>query len=142
VRFPLLVGQYTGDLALGCDILSFATDEARELFTSNKNRDLNLVERFIGVKGRKDKLAAIELRGNEKHAAKRYADKYYLYRISQISADTFSLSVLKNPLQDPEIVEHSVYIDLDRSSKKEEFEIVVQANTSTKLVESNSKTIT
>ncbi|MCU8007337.1 hypothetical protein L5M11_07330 [Shewanella sp. SM87] len=59
--------------------------------------------------------------------------------ISQISADTFSLSVLKNPLQDPEIVVHSVYIDLDRSSKKEEFEIVVQANTSTKLVESNSK---
>jgi hypothetical protein len=34
------------------------------------------------------------------------------------------------------------HYNLDRSSKKDEFEIVVQANTSTKLVESNSKTIT
>ena len=134
-----MVGQYTGDLALGCDILSFATDEAREQFTSNKNRDLNLVERFIEVKGRTNKQAVIELKGNEKDAVKKYVDKYYLYRISQISADTFSLSIFKNPLLEPEVIEHAVYIDLDRSSKKEEFEIVVQANTSTKLVESNSK---
>lgn len=141
-RFPLLVGQYTGDQALGCDILSFASEEARDQFTSNKNRDLNLVERFIEVKGRTNKQAIIELKGNEKDAAKKYADKYYLYRISQISADTFSLSILKNPLLEPEVIEHAVYIDLDRSSKKEEFEIVVQANTSTKLVESNSKTST
>lgn len=141
-RFPLLVGQYTGDQALGCDILSFASEEARDQFTSNKNRDLNLVERFIEVKGRTNKQAVIELKGNEKDAAKKYADKYYLYRISQISADTFSLSILKNPLLEPEVIEHAVYIDLDRSSKKEEFEIVVQANTSTKLVESNSKTST
>ncbi|GGN02647.1 hypothetical protein L2745_18435 [Shewanella xiamenensis] len=60
--------------------------------------------------------------------------------ISQISADIFSLSILKNPLLEPEVIEHAVYIDLDRSSTKEEFEIVVQANTSTKLVESNYKT--
>ncbi|MDX5996703.1 hypothetical protein HRJ35_09425 [Shewanella oneidensis MR-1] len=44
-RFPLLVGQYTGDLALGYDILSFASEEARDQFTSNQNWDLNLVER-------------------------------------------------------------------------------------------------
>lgn len=124
-RFPLLVGQYTGDHAFGCDILSFATEEAREQFRLNENRDLNLVERFIEVKGRKDKQAVIELRGNEKDAANKYADKYYLYRISQISADTFSLSILKNPLMDPEVVEHAVYIDIDRSSKKEEFNISV-----------------
>lgn len=62
--------------------------------------------------------------------------------ISQISADTFSLSIFKNPLLEPEVIEHAVYIDLDRSSKKEEFGIVVQVNTSTTLVESNSKTIT
>ncbi len=123
-RFPLWVGSYTGNLAFGCDILSFATEEAREQFRSRENRDLNLVERFIEVKGRKDKQAEIELRGNEKKAALEYGDKYYLYRISQISAHSFTLSILKNPLLDPEVVDHSVYIDLDRSSKTEVFEIV------------------
>lgn len=125
-RFPLLVGQYTGDHALGCDILSFATEESREQFRLNENRDLNLVERFIEVKGRKDKQAEIELRGNEKKAALKYGDKYYLYRISKTSTDTFNLSILRNPLLDPEVVEHSVYIDLDRSSSTEAYEIVKQ----------------
>ncbi len=123
-RFPLWVGSYTGDLAFGCDILSFATKEALEQFKSNENRDLNLVERFIEVKGRKDMQAEIELRGNEKKAALKYLDKYYVYRISQLSAHSFTLSILKNPLLDPEVVDHSVYIDLDRSSKTEVFEIV------------------
>lgn len=123
-RFPLRVGHLTGDLAFGCDILSFATKEALEQFVSNENRNLNLVERFIEVKGRKDKQAEIELRGNEKKAALKYRDKYYVYRISQLSAHSFTLSILKNPLLDPEVVDHSVYIDLDRSSKTEVFEIV------------------
>lgn len=123
-RFPLRVGHLTGDHAFGCDILSFATEEAREQFRSNENRDLNLVERFIEVKGRKDRQAEIELRGNEKKSALKYRDKYYVYRISQLSAHSFTLSILKNPLLDPEVVDHSVYIDLDRSSKTEVFEIV------------------
>ncbi|SEA10374.1 DUF3883 domain-containing protein [Alkalimonas amylolytica] len=126
-RFPLLVGQYTGDQAFGCDILSFATEEAREQFRLNENRDWNLVERFIEVKGRKDKQAEIELRGNEKKAALKYGDKYYLYRICKTSTDTFNLTILRNPLLEPEVVEHSVYIALNRSSKKEEFEIVTRA---------------
>ncbi|PZP28427.1 MAG: hypothetical protein DI594_19235 [Shewanella oneidensis] len=49
---------------------------------------MSLVERFIQVKGRTNKQAVIVLKGNEKDAAKEYTDKYYLYRISQISADT------------------------------------------------------
>lgn len=126
-RFPLLVGQYTGDQAFGCDILSFATEEAREQFKLNENRDWNLVERFIEVKGRKDKQAEIELRGNEKKAALKYGDKYYLYRICKTSTDTFNLTILRNPLLEPEVVEHSVYIALNRSSKIEEFEIVTRA---------------
>ena len=122
-RFPLLVGHYTGEDAFGCDILSFATYEAREEFRLNKNRDLNLVERFIEVKGRKDNQAEIELRGNEKKAALKYGDKYYLYRISKISKDNFNLTILSNPLIDPKVVEHSVYIDLDRSTNSEVYEI-------------------
>jgi hypothetical protein len=125
-RFPLWVGSYTGTDAFGCDILSFATEEAREQFRLNKNRDLNLVERFIEVKGRKDKQAEIELRGNEKNAASKYGDKYYVYLISQISEHSFTLSILKNPLLDPAVVEHSIYLHLDRSNKKEEFEIFLQ----------------
>lgn len=74
----------------------------------------------------------IWLKGNEKDAVKKYVDKYYLYRISQISADTFSLSIFKNPLLEPEVIEHVVYIDLDRSSKRKDlrlwFKQILQPN--------------
>ncbi|WP_394230699.1 DUF3883 domain-containing protein [Shewanella colwelliana] len=122
-RYPLLVGQYMGEEGLGCDILSFGSEEARELFKSNKNRDLRLVERFIEVKGRRSKGAAIELRGNEKDAAKMYANKYYLYRLFKSHQGEFSLSILQNPLYDTDAVEHSVYVHMDRSKQREEFEV-------------------
>lgn len=122
-RYPILVGQYMGNEGLGCDILSFSSENDRERFRSNKCRDLRLVERFIEVKGRRNKGASIELRGNEKDAAKKYASKYYLYRLFKSTEDVFSLSILQNPLNDVDAIEHSLYVHMDRSKHREEFEI-------------------
>ena len=72
-RFPLRVGQITGNLALGCDVLSFASEQDREDFRTGENRDLSRVLRFIEVKGRKNKGVSIELRGNERNAAIEYS---------------------------------------------------------------------
>ncbi|MGF1716764.1 DUF3883 domain-containing protein [Photobacterium chitinilyticum] len=131
-RYPLLVGQYMGDKGLGCDILSFRSEEDRERFKYNKCRDLGLVERFIEVKGRRIKSASIELRGNEKDAAGRFKNRYYLYRLFKSPMGEFSLSVLQNPLSDVDAVEHSLYVHMDRSKRREEFEIsTVEVATST-----------
>ena len=134
-RFPLLVGQYMGNEGLGCDVLSFNSEEDRDGFKNNDCRDLRLVERFIEVKGRRSRGTSIELRGNEKDAASTYANKYYLYRLSESSPGEYSLSVLQNPLNDVDAVEHSLYIHMDRSKNREEFE--VSSNT---LFEGNNET--
>lgn len=122
-RFPLLVGQYMGDKGLGCDVISFNSEEDRDRFKNNDCRDLRLVERFIEVKGRRNRGASIELRGNEKDAASSYANKYYLYRLYESSSGEYSLSILQNPLNDVDVIEHSLYIHMDRSKRREEFEI-------------------
>ncbi|KUI97521.1 sacsin N-terminal ATP-binding-like domain-containing protein [Vibrio sp. MEBiC08052] len=122
-RYALAVGQYMGEEGFGCDILSFNSAEERDNFKHNKCRDLKLVERFIEVKGRSSKSASIELRGNEKTAASRYSSKYYLYRLFQSAKGSYSLSVLRNPLNDIDAVEHSLYIHMDRSKHTEEFEV-------------------
>ncbi|AWY00763.1 hypothetical protein A8139_12860 [Marinomonas primoryensis] len=122
-RFPLLVGQYMGSEGVGCDILSFGSEEARERFKSNKHRDLREVERFIEVKGRGSSGASIELRGNEKKAAIQYSNKYYLYRLFKSPTGEFILSILQNPINDADAIEHSLYVHMDRSKQREEFEI-------------------
>tara|TARA_R110001583_G_scaffold18601_1_gene73828 strand:+ start:20314 stop:24513 length:4200 start_codon:yes stop_codon:yes gene_type:complete len=122
-RYPLLVGQYMGDEGLGCDVLSFGSEEARERFRSNKHRDLREVERFIEAKGKGSGGASIELRGNEKKAAKEHSTKYYLYRLFKSPTGEFILSILQNPINDADAIEHSLYVHMDRSKQREEFEI-------------------
>ena len=122
-RFPLLVGQYMGYEGLGCDVISFNSEEDRDRFKNNDCRDLCLVERFIEVKSRRNRGASIELRGNEKDAASKYANKYYLYRLYESSSGEYSLSILQNPLNDVDAVEHSLYVHMDRSKNREEFVI-------------------
>jgi len=68
----------TGTEAPGCDILSFENATDRNNFKSGKDRNTDQVKRFIEVKGRKSQGAKIELRGNEKDAARKYGDRYYL----------------------------------------------------------------
>ena len=122
-RFPILVGQITGNLSLGCDVLSFASEQDREDFMTGENRDLSRVLRFIEVKGRKNEGASIELRGNEKSAATEYGKKYYLYRLHESTPSEFVLSILQNPLAQKEALEPAVYVDLKRAERTERFEI-------------------
>lgn len=118
-RYPFLVGQFMGNEGLGCDILSFGSEEARERFRSNKHRDLREVERFIEAIGKGSSGASIELRGNEKKAAKQYSTKYYLYRLFQSPTGEFRLSILQNPINDADAIEHFLYVHMDRSKKRE-----------------------
>jgi hypothetical protein len=122
-RFPLRVGQLTGSDAPGCDILSFDSAEQRDRFQSGEDRDIRKVRRFIEVKGRKTEGAEIELRGNEKDAAVKYGDRYYIYRLFKSGDNTYTLSTLQNPLASEEALEASVYVHLNRAIGMEEFEI-------------------
>jgi hypothetical protein len=122
-RYPLRVGQIQGKLGFGCDILSFLSKQTRDDFKSGKNRNISLVNRFIEVKGRKNKSAEIELRGNEKDCASKYSDKYYLYRLSKSNEGEYLLSILNNPLSVQEAVEQSIYVHLDMAESTEFLDI-------------------
>jgi len=122
-RFPVLVGHITGYEAPGCDILSFSSARYRDEFLSGENRNSDRVDRFIEVKGRRDKGAAIELRGNEMNAAHERQKKYYIYRMSKIGDDSFELSILNNPLAHKDALEQSIYVDMDRADPIERFSV-------------------
>jgi len=120
-RFPLLVGQITGSLAFGCDIISFASSEDREAFKSGANRNIDKVIRFIEVKGRKHESGAIELKGNELNAAIDSKYRFYLYRLFRSGNDEYQLSILQNPLDQKEALSSSVYVDLNRANATQKF---------------------
>jgi len=122
-RYPLRVGQLMGSDAPGCDILSFNSAEQRDKFQSGEDRDMGNVLRFIEVKGRKNEGAKIELCGNEKNAAVKYQDRYYLYRLYKSGENDYILSILQNPLASDEALEASVYVNIDRAKKMEQYEI-------------------
>ncbi|WP_370661078.1 protein NO VEIN domain-containing protein [Psychrosphaera algicola] len=98
-RFPLRVGQIQGKEGFGCDILSFSSQQLRDDFKSNKNRNISSVSRFIEVKGRKNINAEIELRGNEKNCAYKHSEKYYIYRLSKTNDGEYLLGILKTLCQ-------------------------------------------
>lgn len=98
-RYPLRVGQIKGWQAPGVDILSFATEANREQFLAGDHRDA-LVARFIEVKGRSAGGARIDLKGNEFEAARKYRNRYYIYRLFDRGDGAFELAILQNPLED------------------------------------------
>lgn len=120
-RWPLAIGQIMGSDGPGCDLLSFSTEDARELFRST--RDLNTVERFIEVKGRGTAGASIELRGNELSAAERYGERYFLYRLFEGDNDTFHLTILQNPLVHKEALAPSVHVVMQRAIATQRFSL-------------------
>lgn len=114
-RYPLEVAHLKGSDYFGCDLLSFATSEDRELFRSQSKPDENLVLRFIEVKGRGSEKGAINLEGNELAAARNHLDRFYLYRIYEIQEGEFEVVVLNDPLADnPEVM---FKIDLFREAR-------------------------
>ena len=71
-RFPFLVGSIQGKEALGCDLVSFATElersEFEEFLKQGKIDNLARVVRFIEVKGRGNPNGAIAFEGGISYA--------------------------------------------------------------------------
>ena len=80
-RFPLLVSSLQGTEGFGCDVLSFSTDTERDQFRREHGKPLDLVRRFIEVKGRSSPRGSVPLAGNEKNAARQHQHRYHLYRV-------------------------------------------------------------
>ena len=121
-RFPVRVGNITGFQAPGVDVLSFATEQDRDQFIAGDRRD-TLVARFIEVKGRSSEGAKIDLRDNAVKAARKYQDKYYLYRVFDRGNDTYELAVLKNPIADETGVHPFYKVNLEAATRTEEFSL-------------------
>lgn len=120
-RFPLHVGRVTGYNGPKCDILSFASRENRKSFKETKNPEL--IERFIEVKGRSSDLASILLKGNELDAARNYADRYYLYRLYVAGVSEYELSILQDPLNDPDAAIDLMEINFEVAQSTRRFDL-------------------
>ena len=114
-RWPIRVAHVMGADGPGCDILSFATEEARDEFRNGPVRDLNSVSRFIEVKGRGDSGARIELQGNELSTAEEYGDRYFLYRLFEAGHDTYELTALQNPLSHKDSLQLAIHVAMDHA---------------------------
>lgn len=92
-RFPLAVAHLQGTDALGCDLVSFTNDSERAAFLADGA--LARIARFIEVKS-----GGVHLGENQTAAAKKYKERYYVYRIifddSAHSAAT--LTLINDPL--------------------------------------------
>jgi hypothetical protein len=121
-RFPVRVGNVTGFQSPGVDILSFATEQDKEQFIAGDRRD-TLVARFIEVKGRSTEGAKIDLRDNAVNAARKYQDKYYLYRVFDRGNGSYELAVLKNPIADETGVRPFYEVNLEAATRTEEFSL-------------------
>ena len=76
------------------------------------------------MKGRGAQAAEVELRGNEKDAANRYAERYYIYRLYKCDDGSFGLSILQNPVADDAALERSLYVHLDRAEDTRRYELI------------------
>lgn len=109
-RLPILVGHVMGKEGPLCDIISFASQESFDQFSVSQ--DLNLVERFIEVKGRNGATATIELAGNSLEGATRRCERYFLYRLFEASDGDFDLAILQNPLARNEAIRPAVHVQI------------------------------
>ena len=75
--------------------MSFNTEEDYNIFKDGNN--INLIDRFIEVKGSSSPMGSITLKGNELQRAGQSLDKYYLYRIYEVREGEFELIELNDP---------------------------------------------
>ena len=98
-RLPIRVGGLQGAEGYGCDILSFSTEGNREKFIESNGNLIELVQRFIEVKGRSTQKGTIPLEGNQLRAARKYRQRYYMYRIYEaIAGQEWEVIELVNPV--------------------------------------------
>ncbi|MDC3956922.1 DUF3883 domain-containing protein [Polyangium jinanense] len=124
-RFPLPVDHLQGTDAYGCDILSFKSAADREQFRAQPRIDL--VARFIEVKGRGDEHGHVELKGNELGAAKRFADKYFVYRVYDCGDGNCDIAILPNPIVGARDIVYD--IDISRSPRMTLWRVTVVPGT-------------
>ena len=91
-RFPKMIDYFTGTDAPGCDILSFASEEACEQYRASG--DERFVERFIWVKGRNASRGKVLLLGNELESARKRHEKFYVYRVFDAGDGAFEVAGL------------------------------------------------
>ena len=117
-RFPKKVGHLRGIEGFGCDLLSFEAEEVRLAFETG--RDVSTVLRFIEVKGKVSDRGSIELKGNELASAKKYKDRYYLYRVYEDDDNqgVFELVELADPVGVGEAVKIVYEVNPFRASAK------------------------
>ena len=127
-RFALGVGHITGEDAPGFDLVSFDLAENRDIFQIPETRDWSTVRRFIEVKGRSSSTARIDLKGNELSAARKYGDRYYLYRFYEASDGQYLVSILKNPLAAEEAKTQIIEVDLERALATQRFEFIIESD--------------
>jgi hypothetical protein len=110
-RFPKYVGNQQGTSAYGCDILCFKTSQDRENFHSNSDR--NLVCRFIEVKS-----SVVTFTNNEKNAAIKYNDRFYVYQV-KVKQNHIDLVIVCNPLSFESALDIVQVIDIDKVPESE-----------------------
>lgn len=123
-RFPLRVSHTQGYDGPECDILSFASEFDRTAFVNQEVRDLGLVIRFIEVKGRSDRAAIIELKGNEYDAAEKYGPRYCLYRLYEHTSGEYHLAILADPLSDKDALQPVVHVSPERAKSTQRFTLL------------------
>ncbi len=128
-RYPIRVEHIKGTEALGCDIVSVASDETKKLVEEGHELNLADVLRFIEVKGRSNRTGLIELTENQLSAAETFKDRFFLYRVFRDPGDPshFELAVLINPSDsNAKKVIRTTQFDLSAGSGAEWFQVVEQ----------------
>jgi len=117
-RFPKKVGHLRGIEGFGCDLLSFETKDVRLAFETDG--DTSTVLRSIEVKGKVSDRGSVTLKGNELAAAKKYGNRYYLYRVYEDDDNqgVFELVELADPIGAGEAVKIVYEVNPFHSSTK------------------------
>ncbi len=115
-RFPLSVARLQGQGAYGCDCLSFADAEQRDLFIADPQQNAKLIARFIEVKS-----GAVRLTQNELASAERHRERYFIYQILfDASARTAAhLTIVADPLRHPGALARECEVRVDQIQDRE-----------------------
>jgi hypothetical protein len=99
-RFPISAEYLRGSEAPGCDVVSADSEEARKVAERTRVLDPAHVARMIEVKGRSDRTGAVELSDNQRAAAMKWKERFFLYRVYRNPAqkEQIELAILKDPI--------------------------------------------
>jgi hypothetical protein len=118
-RVALNVASLQGKRGPGCDLLSFASEEDRQLFIEAHSEgigDTSLVHRFIEVKGGGD--GTVELTDNEWEAAQEFGERYYVYHIQRSDKKHCRVTTLADPYHsDAKVIRYKLDVSADPSSE-------------------------